>query len=166
MSKYIKLIISAFILSVGLNSSAQCPRPHELGLYDPESGWSENSQSKSGLLKMGETYELNLIAQRGMDYRVSAFVATEDASDIFVDLKIYDSEVKKVEEEGRGVYKRVKKCIYDTSKSNPDDELVITTPKTRRLNVKVTAVNASKNEDVECVIIYVEHRRSQKLGFN
>jgi hypothetical protein len=158
--------IFSFALFIGSSAllSAQCPSPSELVKPDKKSGWNENSQSKSGALLAGEVYEYTFIAQRGVEYRITALGGVNEVIMDNVEFKLYDSEVQKVEIDGQPVYKRVQKVVYNSESGETGSQLVFTTPKTKKLTMKVNIVNSDKPDAVQCVAVYVETRRATQIG--
>lgn len=155
-------VVALFIvvLSLVFNSFGQCPNPNDYLRADTKNGWGKNSQSKSGYLKPGETYELNFIAQRGMEYRITVLAGNDNFSDENVNFQLYHTQVEKVEEKGKQVYKRLRSIIFD---SNEDEgEVKFATDQTRKISLDVSIENYRKPK---CVIVFIEVRKSKKLGF-
>jgi hypothetical protein len=148
------------LLNLFLSAFAQCPNPNEYLRADTKNGWGKNSQSKSGYLKPGETYELNFIAQRGMEYRITVLAGNDNFSSENLNFQLYHTQVEKVEEKGKQVYKRLKSIIFD---SNEDEgEVKFATDQTRKISLEVSIENYRKPQ---CVIVFIESRKSKKLGF-
>jgi len=129
-------------------------------------GWGPNSQSKSGPLQAGEVYEYTFIAQRGLEYRLTALGGLNNIKVDNVEFELFDTEVKKVVQDGKPVYKRLKKVIYDSKSDESGSQVVFSTPKTRKLTIEVTVVNTEDPTAVQCVVVFVETRRIAKLGLN
>jgi hypothetical protein len=164
MIKFKHIFIIPLFASVSMVSYSQCPSPSEVMKADKKEGWSESSQSKSGALQAGEVYEYTFIAQRGVEYRVSALGGVDELSKDNVAYQLFDSEVQKVEVDGKPVYKRLEKVVYDSKKKESGDQLVFSTPKTRKLTMKVTITNTDKPDAIQCVAVFVESRRLAELG--
>ena len=160
-TKLITLIICSLFFSYG---SAQCPKISDLNLRDESGKWTESAQSRTETLKMGESFEVSFIAQRGMDYRIRVLSGAEDLSIENSTVRIYDTDVEKVEEDGEIVYKRTQNKVFDSNSLKTNKEIIITTPKTRKLTVKGTARKSDIPEKTQCMIVYIESRRSEKLG--
>lgn len=164
MKKLNNILIFPLFACLSMVSFGQCPSPSELIKPDKKSGWSENSQSKSGALMAGEVYEYTFIAQRGVEYRITALGGVDEVIMDNVEFKLFDSEVEKVEVDGELVYKRLQKLVYDSKSSEIGNQLIFSTPKTRKLTMKVNFVSAEDPEAIQCVAVYVETRRATPLG--
>lgn len=147
-------------------SFSQCPSPSQLVKLDKKTGWNESSQSKSGALQAGEVYEYAFIAQRGLEYRITALGGADDINMNNVEFKLYSNEVDKIEVDGKPVYKRLEKEVYNSEASDMGSQWIFSTSQTRKLTMKVHIVNTVKPEAIQCVAVYVETRRSIPLGFN
>ena len=154
------IYLLSFTLVFSLSIFGQCPNPNDYLRGDKKGGWSKNSQSKSGYLKPGETYELNFIAQRGMEYRVTILAGNESFSEENVSYQVYHTQVQKVKEDGKSVYKRLKSMIFDSSED--EGKVKFSTDQTRKISVEVSIENYSKPQ---CVIVFIEARKSKELGF-
>lgn len=139
---------------------AQCPNPNDYLRADRKNGWGKNSQSKSGYLKPGETYELNFIAQRGMEYRITILAGNDNFSSENVSFQLYHTHVKKVKQGDESIYKRLRSIIFDSSKD--EGEVKFSTDQTRKMSVEVSIENYRKPQ---CVIVFIETRKSKKTGF-
>lgn len=164
MIKLKHIFILPLIAGFSMVSFSQCPTPSELMKPDKKTGWNENSQSKSGALQAGETYDYTFIAQRGVEYRITALGGVDDVIIENVAFQLFDSEVQKVEVDGKPVYKRLQKLVYDSQKEDSGAQLIFSTPKTRKLTMKVQILNTDKADAVQCVAVYVETRRAAAIG--
>lgn len=158
------IIAITLFAGASMVSFSQCPSPSELIKPDKKSGWNENSQSKSGALQAGEAYEYTFIAQRGVEYRITALGGVDEIIMDNVEFKLYSSEVDKVEIDGKPVYKRFEKVVYNSESSDTGSQLIFSTPKTRKLTMKVNIVNTDKPDAIQCVAVYVETRRATPIG--
>ena len=146
---------------------AQCPTPSEFIKSNGNDGWHLNSQSRSGSFRVGESYEITFIAQRGMDYRISAASGTEKhLAEEHIELHLFDTKVEKIEENGKEVYKRMRVDLFEGMGIDERSNMSITTPQPRKLTIKVTVKDAIDVDVIQCVVVQIESRRSQKLGFN
>lgn len=158
-----KLIVVLFVFAINL-SFAQCPAISDLDLSDGKDKWVESAQSRTETLKMGESFEMTFIAQRGMDYRIRVLSGAEDLEMKNASVRIYDTDIEKSKVDGTVSYKRTQKKVYDSNSIPENKEVILTTPKTRKLTVKSTTRKSDNAEKPQCIIVYIESRRSQKLG--
>ncbi len=164
MLKVITAILTIFILSTAAYS--QCPRAYDVMEAEYDAGWGDNSQSKSGPLRPGDTYEMKFIAQGGMQYRVTVVSGNEQFSTDDVDFQLVGSEVNKVKEDGRMVYKRQEVVFYDSEKSAEDQKAVFFSPRSKRLKVRIKLNGVEDSKLVQCVVVFIETKRQQKIGLN
>jgi hypothetical protein len=161
----IKNLLQMFlVVSISWSASAQCTKPNQVMKADKKNGWSENSQSKSGALAPGDTYEYNFIVQRGIDYRITTLGGKTELTKGNVEFKIYDSQVQRVEVNGEMIYKRFETIVFDSRNPGNTEELIFNSPQTRKLTMRVEVVADGQPNDVHCVVVFVETRRSEKLG--
>ncbi len=160
-------IIGIFIGILFLSSSvaiAQCPRPYDVIQADYSEGWGDNSQSKSGPLRPGDTYEMNIIAQGGMQYRVTVVSGNDQFSKENVDFQLVGSEVRKVEQNGKMTYKRVDVVFYDSETSDESQQAVFFSRRTKKLEVRIKLKGAEDSKLMQCVVVFIEAKRPEELG--
>jgi len=142
---------------------AQCPAPEKI--VKPEKSkekvsYSVNSQSRSGSIKPGETYEMSFIAQDGMDFRLSTALSNPSAGTLT--FEVYEMVVEKHTENGKVVHKRVKHVLATPDQAaNP---IEFSTDKSRKIFVAVT-LSGGDSKKPQCVGVLVEDKRAVKLGF-
>lgn len=163
----LKYIIAITLFAgVSMLSVSQCPPPSQLIKLDKKAGWNESSQSKSGALQAGESYEYSFIAQRGLEYRITALGGGTDQINMNnVEFRLYSNEVERIQVEGKTVYKRLEKEIFNSESSDQGSQWIFSTSQTRKLTMKVNIVNTAKPDAIQCVAVCVETRRSTALGF-
>lgn len=126
------------------------------GFKEPLVKFELNSQSKSALCKRGETYTMNIICYKGMDYRF-AFCANSDLLEgKDLNFRIYE--------------KKNKKLIYDNANSNFDNEFEFSCTNSISITIEVILpktqpVPEQKFEYKGCVVTLIHSRRSLKTGF-
>jgi hypothetical protein len=152
------------VVSITWSANGQCPTPNQVMKADTKNGWYENSQSKSGALAPGDTYEYNFIVQRGIDYRITTLGGKTELTKGNVEFKIYDTQVQRVEVNGDMVYKRFETIVFDSRNPENTEELIFNSPKTRKLTMRVEVVAEGQPNDVHCVVVFVETKRSEKFG--
>lgn len=160
-------IIGIFIGILVLTSSvalAQCPRPYNVMQADYDEGWGDNSQSKSGPLRPGDTYEMNIIAQGGMQYRVTVVSGNDQFSRENVEFQLVGTEVRKVEQDGKMIYKRVDVVFYDSETSKEGQKAVFFSRRTKKLNVRIKLKGAEDSKLLQCVVVFIETKRPEKVG--
>lgn len=153
-----KSILCSIVLIAAFYTSAQCPAPaNYIKVAGKRSEYSPNSQSRSGSIKPGETYEMAFIAQSGFDYRLSteAFEASGTLS-----YEIYELVVEKGAD---GSYKKNKKVLA-TSSANGAKPLEFTTDKSRKIFVSVALAGGDAKKP-SCVGVLIEDKKAVKLGF-
>lgn len=163
MLRIIGVFIGVLVLSTSV-ASAQCPRPYDVIQADYSEGWGDNSQSKSGPLRPGDSYEMKFIAQGGLKYRVTVVSGNDQYSRENVEFQLVGSEVRKVNENGKMVYKRVDVVFYDSEESKEGQKAVFYSPRTKRLNVRIKLKGAEDSKLMQCVVVYVETKRQEELG--
>lgn len=142
---------------------AQCPAPASFvkNKSTKGEGYSVNSQSRSGAIKSGETYEMSFIAQVGMDYRLSSKAA--DAAGGTLSYEIYELVVEKKEVNGKETFKRTKHVLASSGTAGAEP-IEFATDKTRKVFIAVTLTGGDAKK-TQCVGVLVEDRKSTKLGF-
>jgi hypothetical protein len=158
------LLLSIFLMPVGVSFS-QCPQPDQVLSPDYKDGWGDNSQSKTGSLRPGDTYEMNFIAQAGLKYRITLLSGVGPFTDENIDFQLVGSEVNSVEENGKKVYKRQEVVYFDSRKKTEGEKMVFSTPKTRKLKLKMKLNGVEDTKLVQCVIVFVESKRELQVGF-
>lgn len=140
---------------------AQCPQPDSFIKYSRKErlGYVENSQSRSGYVRVGEVFETVFVVQDGSDYRLTIKPIDEEAGEI--KYEIYELVVRKKKEDGKTVFKKVKNVLFSSAEDQP---IEIISDGVRKIYVKIMLDGADKNT-IECVGILVEHRKAQKVGF-
>ncbi|PKR80091.1 hypothetical protein CW751_11335 [Brumimicrobium salinarum] len=161
--KTIALTVLLSVFSSGI-TNAQCPSASKVISVDTKNDWGENSQSKSGKLRPGETYEMRFIIQGGIKYRISAAAGVEDFSEDNVDFKVIGKQIEKSQENGRTSYRAKEVVLYDSQSS--DDEAIFLSERTRRLTIKVEIKGGEKSNLVQCAAILVEAKKASKFGLN
>lgn len=166
MKKVFVLSFSIFLITS--LAFAQCPTASEVMRADRKNGWSESGLSKSGLLNKGEEYEYNFIAQKGIEYRLTALGGIDNVVVENVSYQLYDTEIKKIKNsEGKEEYKRVPLLIYDSQNAQEGDELIFSTEKTRKLTLKLTVQDGEADDtkiEYQCVVVFIETRRLPGTG--
>jgi hypothetical protein len=163
MLRIIGVFIGVLVLSTSI-ASAQCPRPYDVIQAEYDAGWGDNSQSKSGPLRPGDSYEMKFIAQGGLKYRVTVVSGNDQYSRENVEFQLVGSEVRKVKENGKLVYRRVDVVFYDSEESKEGQKAVFYSPRTKRLNVRIKLKGAEDSKLIQCVVVYVETKRQEELG--
>lgn len=156
------LVIALSLVSLG--SFAQCPTAESIVKKEKnktKDDYGVNSQSRSGSVKSGETYEMSFIAQQGMDYRLSCKLANPSAGTINVE--IYEMIVEKKTVNGKETYKREKHVLANSSDTG-NEPIEFVTDKTRKIFVAVTLSGGDAKKPT-CVGVLVEDKKSTKLGF-
>tara|TARA_B100000508_G_scaffold118450_1_gene98583 strand:- start:98686 stop:99183 length:498 start_codon:yes stop_codon:yes gene_type:complete len=163
MFRVLGLVVSILFLSASI-ASAQCPRPYDVFEADYDNGWGDNSQSKSGPLRPGDSYEMKFIAQGGMKYRVSVASGNEQFSKENVEFQLVGSEVRKVKENGKMIYKRVDVVFYDSEESKEGQKAEVFSTRTKRLKVRIKLKGAEDSKLMQCVVVFIETKRPEALG--
>ena len=163
MFKIINILTIVVTLSAGYSFS-QCPQPSKVISVDHKNGWGENSQSKSGELRPGDTYEMRFIIQSGIKYRIKAVAGVEQYSADNVDFQVIGKVVNKVQENGAISYKSTEVILYDSKTATFDEEAIFLSDRTQRLTIKVTVKGNEGAGLVQCAAVLVEAMRTEKLG--
>jgi hypothetical protein len=156
-----KTIVLTCLLAFGTSTFAQCPTAESF-VKDKKTkdAYGVNSQSRSGSVKPGETYEMSFIAQAGMDYRLTSKSAVPLSGSL--SYEVYEMVVEKKAVNGKDSYKRTKHVLAtSTDGSQP---LEFTTDKTRKIFVSVTLAGGDPKKTY-CIGILVEDKKTTKLGF-
>lgn len=164
MLKLISILTIIVTLTVGYSFS-QCPQPSKLISVDNKNGWGENSQSKSGQLRPGDQYEMRLIIQGGIKYRIQAVAGVEEFSKDNVSFQVIGKKVDKVEENGRVSYKSTDVVLYDSESAAEGEEAIFMSDRTQRLTIKVEVKGSDGIGLVQCAAVLVEAKQAEKLGF-
>lgn len=156
-----RTLVLTFLLAFGTTTFAQCPAAESF-VKDKRTkdAYGVNSQSRSGSVKPGETYEMSFIAQDGMDYRLTSKTAVAMSGSI--SYEVYEMVVEKRTVNGKEMYKRVKHTL--AASEDGSQALEFTTDKTRKIYVAVT-VSGGDPKKPYCVGVLVEDKKSTKLGF-
>ena len=163
MFRLINILTIVATLSAGYSFS-QCPQPSKVISVDHKNGWGENSQSKSGELRAGDQYEMRLIIQPGIKYRIQAVAGIEKFSTDNVDFQVISKKVEKVEEDGVISYRSTEVILYDTKDATYGDEAIFLSDRTQRLTIRVEVKGEGGIGLVQCAIVLVEAMRTEKLG--
>lgn len=156
-----KSIINSIRVALAVVSSstivlAQCPVPEKIAKPTTEkNSYKPSSQSKSGALKPGDSYEMAFIAQDGYDYKISS--AAQNASAGLVSFEIFEMVTEK---DANGQYKKVRNIISSSDGTQPVE---FTTDKARKLMIKVT-LEAKESKKPECVAVLIEDKKAIKIG--
>lgn len=165
MFKIVRITLLSALLMITSLSFSQCPQPDQVLRPDYKDGWGDNSQSKTGSLRPGDTYEMNFIVQAGLKYRITMLSGVGPYTDENVDFQLVGTEVQKVMENGKSVYKR-QEVVYFDSRNQPEGEkMVFSSPRTRKLTLKLKLNGVEDSKLVQCVIIFVETKRELQVGF-
>lgn len=158
-----KALFLTCLFAAGTAVYAQCPAPASFvkNKSAKGEGYSVNSQSRSGAIKSGETYEMAFIAQVGMDYRLSSKAANAGAGTL--SYEIYELVVEKKEVNGKETFKRTKHVLANSEATNAEP-IEFVTDKTRKVFIAVT-ITGGDAKKTQCVGVLVEDRKSTKLGF-
>lgn len=157
-----KTLVLTGLLVLASTTFAQCPTAESF-VKDKKTKdtYGVNSQSRSGSIKSGETYEMSFIAQQGMDYRLSSKLA--DPSGGTISYEVFEMVVEKKMIDGKEQFKRVKHVLA-TSDAGGAQALEFTTDKTRKIYIAV-ALSGGDLKKPQCVGILVEDKKTTKLGF-
>ena len=158
-----KALLLTFLVVCVSAGYAQCPTAESIVKEKSKTkdSYGVNSQSRSGSVKSGETYEMSFIAQDGMDYRLSSKLSNPSAGSISIE--VYEMIVEKKTVDGKEVYKRVKHVLA-TSNESGGKGIEFTTDKSRKMFVAVTLSGGDPKKPV-CVGVLVEDKKTTKLGF-
>lgn len=157
-----KIFINSLkIMLVVISSSgflmAQCPLPEKIikPSNKAKTGYAPSTQCKSGALKAGDVYEMAIVVQDGVDYKIS--VAFENSELPTPQFEIYEMVTEK---DASGAYKKVKKVIASSEAGEP---IEFTTDKARKLVIKVDFTDGTSSKP-ECVAVLIEDRKTTKIG--
>jgi hypothetical protein len=156
--KIIGLLLLTFTVN---NLFAQCPPAEKLqkAASKVKSPYGVNSQSKTGSLLSGQSYEMSFIAQDGYDYRITAGTIVPDKGE--VTFEVYELITEK---DDKGNYKKVKKVII-SSADTESNTVEFTTDKARKLMISVTFEGADdESKKPECVAVLIEDKKTTKIG--
>jgi hypothetical protein len=157
-----KTIVLTCLIVLASSTFAQCPTAESFVKEKrSKDAYGVNSQSRSGALKPGETYEMSFIAQMGMDYRLSSKLA--NASEGTISYEVYELIVEKRVVDGKESFKRVKHVLAASGEAG-GAALEFTTDKTRKIFVAVT-LSGGDMKKIQCVGVLVEDKKTTKLGF-
>jgi hypothetical protein len=159
-----RTVLLTFLVVCVSTVYAQCPTAENIVKKEKsktKDNYGVNSQSRSGSVKSGETYEMSFIAQDGMDYRLSSKLANPSAGSISIE--IYEMIVEKKMVDGKETYKRTKHVLA-TSNESGAQPIEFTTDKSRKIFVAVSLSGGDPKKPA-CVGVLVEDKKSTKLGF-
>lgn len=165
MFKTIRITLLSIFLIVFGASFGQCPEPEQVLRPDYKDGWGDNSQSKTGTLRPGDSYEMNFIAQAGLKYRITLLSGVQNYTDENIDFQLVGSQVNKVKENGKMVYKRQEVVYFDSRDQVEGEKMTFSSPKTRKLKLKMKLNGVEDRKLVQCVIVFVETKRELQVGF-
>lgn len=165
MFTYFRLLILSIFVFTGLNGFGQCPQPNQVLRPDYKDGWGDNSQSKTGSMRPGDSYEMNFIAQGGMKYRITVISGLDLYTDEDIDFQLIGSEVNKVEKDGKSTYQRQDVVFFDSKERAEGEKMTFSTTKTRKLKLKIQLNGVEDSKLVQCVVVFVETKRQQEVGF-
>jgi len=157
--------------------------------------FSINGQSKSASVQVGTPTELNIIVYRGQDYRVSFCYDEKVIGDHVVarlveKIRVPEEEklgvVTKTEQKDangnttgaiqdktkkKGTFKDERKVLWDNTEHDLAQSIEFSCTATKRLVIEVMAPGVaepkgrSKDLDIGCVGIFIEHMPTPNLGF-
>lgn len=157
--------------------------------------FSINGQSKSASVQVGTPTELNIIVYRGQDYRVSFcydekvigdHVVARLVEKIRVPEEAKQGVVTKTEQQDaegnttgaihdktqtKGIFKDERKVLWDNTEHDLVQSIEFSCTATKRLVIEVMAPGVaepkgrSKDLDIGCVGILIEHMPTPNLGF-
>jgi hypothetical protein len=154
-----KYLFSLFVFCL-IGTYAQCPKPTRiLKSESKSSGFSVNSQSRCGLLRVGEVFETVIVVQSGNDYKFNIAPETEGIGKLVYE--IYENVVKKNTDNGKSIYKKTKEVLFS---SNNEEAIEFRTDQTRKIHVKVM-IEGEDSDQLNCVALLIETKRSDKSGF-
>jgi hypothetical protein len=157
-----KTFVLTCLVVLATSTFAQCPTAESF-VRDKKNkgGYGISSQSRSGSVKPGETYEMSFIAQGGMDYRLTSKLANSTEGTIAYE--VYELIVEKKDVNGKETFKRIKHVLASSGEAGAAP-LEFTTDKTRKIFVAVT-LSGGDMKKVQCVGVLVEDKKTAKLGF-
>ena len=160
-----KQIVLLLTLSLSAYTFAQCPNPGDVLKADSDNGWEQNSQSKSGSLRPGDEYEMRFVAQSGVKYRITAVsgLKVKEFTEDEIDFQLIGKQVKKIEKNGKTIYKNEEVVLYDSKTS--EDPAIFYSDRSRRLTIRVS-VKGPKDEPklIQCAVVFIESKNDGKLG--
>ncbi|MBK8338603.1 MAG: hypothetical protein IPK99_00630 [Flavobacteriales bacterium] len=157
--------------------------------------FSINGQSKSASVQVGTPTELNIIVYRGQDYRVSFCYDEKVIGDHVVARLVEKIRVPEEEKRGvvtkteqkdadgnttgavldktekKGLFKDERKVLWDNTEHDLAQSIEFSCTATKRLVIEVMAPGVaepkgrSKDLDIGCVGILIEHMPTPNLGF-
>jgi len=156
-------IILTCLIVVATSAYAQCPAPESFvkGKSKTKDAYTPSSQSRSGSVKSGETYEISFIAQAGMDYRLSSKAYNPSAGTIAYE--VYELVVEKKTVDGKETFKRVKHVLANSGQAG-GAALEFSTDQTRKVFIEVSLTGGDAKK-AECVGVLIETKKATKLGF-
>lgn len=154
-TKILGIMLVTFVTNVTIG---QCPTPEKLKVVSKTKGtFGVNSQSKTGSLMSGQSYEMSFIAQDGYDYRVTAGTIVSGKGN--VSFEIYEMISEK---DDAGKYVKSKKVIISSEEAE-SNTLEFTTDKARKLMIKVNYEEGDEKKP-ECVGVLIEDKKTTKIG--
>jgi len=157
-----KTFVLTCLVVLATSTFAQCPTAESIvRSKKKKDAYGISSQSRSGSVKPGETYEMSFIAQAGMDYRLSSALA--NPADGTISYEVYEMIVEKKMVNGKETFKRVKHVLATSAEAGAE-ALEFTTDQTRKIFVAVT-LSGGDMKKVQCVGILIEDKKTAKLGF-
>lgn len=154
-TKILGIMLVTFVTNVTIG---QCPTPEKLKVVSKTKGtFGVNSQSKTGSLMSGQSYEMSFIAQDGYDYRVTAGTIVSGKGS--VSFEIYEMISEK---DDSGKYVKSKKVIISSEEAE-SNTLEFTTDKARKLMIKVNYEEGDEKKP-ECVGVLIEDKKTTKIG--
>lgn len=141
-------------LNIDSEVLSQCSSPEKIVKGGGRDKFVLNRQSKSGVLKAGETYELVLNTKAGYDYKISS--GMEGKTNVAIAFDVFENVTQKVE---NGEFKKIKKIVKSSDGKEPVEF------QSDKVNVITIKVSLPPNDSTkpECVAILIEDRKSQKL---
>lgn len=153
-TKLVGLMLFVVFSSVAFG---QCPAPEKL--VKGKSAYGVNSQSKTGALLTGQSYEMAFIAQDGFDYRITAGTIVPNKGE--VSFEVYEMITEK---DTDGKYKKVKKVIISSADAE-SNTVEFTTDKARKLMISVSFESSDdESKKPECVAVLIEDKKTTKIG--
>ncbi|MFN5416401.1 MAG: hypothetical protein ACK5B9_05045 [Flavobacteriia bacterium] len=153
-------IVGLFLLLfIGNYSFGQCPPAEKMikAAAKTKSAYGVNSQSKTGALISGQSYDMAFIAQDNYDYRIT--VGTMDSKEGTVSFEVYEMITEK---DANGKYAKVKKVIISSEEAESNTVEFIT-DKARKLMINVRFDDA-EDQKPHCVAVLIEDKKTTKIG--
>jgi len=158
MLKATKIFAVLLMVMTGSVVFGQCPSAEKMG--KGKGGYGVNSQSKTGALLTGQSYEMSFIAQEGMDYRITVGTIVPDRGE--VSFEVYEMVSEK---DDNGAYKKVKKVIISSADAESNTVEFIT-DKARKLMISVSYEGSDdESKKPECVAVLIEDKKTTKIGY-